>query len=105
MRGKRLPDILVVLPFHLRRLAHVESEIALEVTGPVTQRSVLDALEARYPMLRGTIRDQTTQQRRPFLRFFACQEDLSHEAPDAPLPEAVAAGSEPLLIVGAIAGG
>jgi sulfur-carrier protein len=105
MREKRLPDIRVVLPFHLRRLAHVESEITLEVAAPVTQRSVLDAIEARYPMLRGTIRDQTTQQRRPFLRFFACQEDLSHEAPDAPLPKAVAAGSEPFLIVGAIAGG
>jgi sulfur-carrier protein len=97
--------IRVVLPFHLRRLAHVESEIMLEVVAPATQRSVLDALEASYPMLRGTIRDQTTQQRRPFLRFFACQEDLSHEAPDAPLPEAVAGGSEPFLIVGAIAGG
>jgi sulfur-carrier protein len=97
--------IRVVLPFHLRTLAHAESEITLEVAAPVTQRSVLDALEARYPMLRGTIRDQTTQQRRPFLRFFGCEEDLSHEAPDAPLPEAVAAGTEPFLIVGAIAGG
>jgi sulfur-carrier protein len=105
MKGKRLPDIRVVLPFHLRTLAHVESEITLEVAGPITQRSVLDALEARYPMLRGTIRDQSTQQRRPFLRFFACEEDLSHQSPDMPLPEAVATGSEPFLIVGAIAGG
>jgi len=97
--------IRVVLPAHLRALAHVDSEVQLEVTGPVTQRSVLEALEARYPMLRGTIRDHTTQQRRPWLRFFACQEDLSHEPPDAPLPEAVATGTEPYLVVGAIAGG
>ncbi len=97
--------IRVVLPFHLRILAHVDKEVALEVEGPATQRSVLDALEARYPMLRGTIRDHVTQQRRPFLRFFACEEDLSHEAPDAQLPGAVAAGTEPFLVVGAIAGG
>ena len=97
--------IRVILPFHLRTLAHVGSEVTLEVEGPVTQRSVLDALEARYPMLRGTIRDHDTQQRRPFLRFFACEEDLSHEPPDAPLPEAVASGKEPLIVIGAIAGG
>lgn len=97
--------IRVLLPAHLRMLAHVNGEVNLEVAAPVTQRSVLDALEARYPMLRGTIRDQVTQQRRPFIRFFACQEDLSHESPDAPLPDAVATGAEPLLIVGAMAGG
>jgi hypothetical protein len=97
--------IRVILPQHLRTLAHVGSEVQLEVDGPVTVRSVLDALEARYPMLRGTIRDQVTQQRRPFLRFFACEEDLSHEPPDAPLPEAVASGKEPFIIIGAIAGG
>jgi sulfur-carrier protein len=97
--------IRVVLPAHLRALAHVRDEVELEVVGPATQRSVLDALEARYPMLRGTIREHVTQQRRPFLRFFACEEDLSHELPDAPLPDAVASGAEPLLIIGAIAGG
>jgi molybdopterin synthase sulfur carrier subunit len=97
--------IRVILPQHLRTLAHVGSEVTIEVEGPVTQRSVLDALEARYPMLRGTIRDHGTQQRRPFLRFFACEDDLSHESPDAPLPDAVASGAEPLLIIGAIAGG
>jgi sulfur-carrier protein len=97
--------IRVILPQHLRTLAHAGSEVTLEVEGPITQRSVLDALEARYPMLRGTIRDQVTQERRPFLRFFACEEDLSHESPDAPLPEAVVSGKEPLLIIGAIAGG
>jgi molybdopterin synthase sulfur carrier subunit len=97
--------IRVILPQHLRTLAHVGSEVELEVDGPVTLRSVLDAVEARYPMLRGTIRDQVTQQRRPFLRFFACEEDLSHEPPDAPLPEAVASGKEPFIIIGAIAGG
>ncbi len=97
--------IRVVLPAHLRTLAKVGSEIELEVEGRVTQRSVLDALEARYPMLCGTIRDHVTQQRRPFLRFFACEEDLSHESPDAPLPDAVVSGAEPLLIIGAIAGG
>jgi molybdopterin synthase sulfur carrier subunit len=97
--------IRVVLPTHLRRLAQVDREVRLEVTGPVTQGSVLDALEARYPMLRGTIRDHTTQQRRAFVRFFACQQDLSHESPDAPLPDAVARGAEPFLVVGAIAGG
>jgi hypothetical protein len=97
--------IRVLLPPHLRGLAHVKGEVELEVAGPVTQRSVVDALEARYPMLAGTIRDHVTQQRRPFLRFFACSEDLSHESPDAPLPDAVASGAEPLLILGAIAGG
>ncbi len=97
--------IRVVIPQHLRALAHVNGEIQLEVEGRVTQRSVLDALEARYPMLCGTIRDHVTQQRRPFLRFFACEEDLSHESPDTPLPEAVANGKEPFLIIGAIAGG
>jgi sulfur-carrier protein len=97
--------IRIELPQHLRTLAQVGREVELHVDGPVTQRSVLDALEARYPMLRGTIRDQVTQQRRAFLRFFACQEDLSHEPPDAPLPDAVASGKEPFLIVGAIAGG
>jgi sulfur-carrier protein len=94
-----------MLPQHLRTLAHVGSEVTLEVEGPITQRSVLDALEACYPMLRGTIRDHVTQERRPFLRFFACEEDLSHEPPDAPLPDAVASGAEPLVILGAIAGG
>jgi sulfur-carrier protein len=97
--------IRVILPQHLRTLAHVGSEVTLEVESPVTQRSVLDALEARYPMLRGTIRDQVTLERRPFLRFFACEEDLSHEAPDAPLPDEIVSGKEPLLIIGAIAGG
>jgi hypothetical protein len=97
--------IRVILPAHLRMLAQVPGEVQLEVDGPVTQRSVLDTLEARYPMLRGTIRDHVTQQRRPFVRFFACQEDLSHEPPDAPLPDAVATGAEPFLLVGAIAGG
>jgi molybdopterin converting factor small subunit len=97
--------IRVVLPAHLRTLAHVDGEVILEVEGAPTLHSALDALEARYPVLRGTIRDHVTQRRRPFIRFFACQEDLSHDAPDAPLPEAVAKGSEPFLIVGAIAGG
>jgi molybdopterin synthase sulfur carrier subunit len=97
--------IRVGLPAHLRKLAHVDREVEFEVEGPVTQRSVLDALESRYPMLRGTIRDQVTQQRRPFVRFFACEEDVSHEPPDAPLPDAVATGAEPFLIVGAMAGG
>jgi len=97
--------IRIIIPQHLRTLAHVGSEVELELDGPVTLRSVLDALEACYPMLRGTIRDQVTQQRRPFLRFFACEEDLSHEPPDAPLPEAVASGKEPFIIIGAIAGG
>ena len=97
--------IRVVLPAHLRNLAKASGEVQLEVEGPVTQRSVLDALEGRYPMLRGTIRDQVTGQRRPFVRFFACSEDLSHESPDALLPEAVASGAEPFLLVGAIAGG
>jgi sulfur-carrier protein len=97
--------IRVILPPHLRTLAHAGTEVTLEITGPVTQRSVLDALEARYPMLRGAIRDHVTQQRRPFLRFFACEEDLSHESPDAPLPEPVASGAEPLIVIGAIAGG
>jgi hypothetical protein len=97
--------IRIVLPPHLRTLAHVGSELTLEVQGPITQRSVLDALEAHYPMLCGTIRDHTTQQRRPFLRFFACEQDLSHEPPDAPLPDAIASGAEPLIVLGAIAGG
>jgi hypothetical protein len=97
--------IRVILPAHLRMLAQIPGEVQLEVEGQVTQRSVLDALEARYPMLRGTIRDHVTQQRRPFVRFFACEQDLSHELPDAPLPEAVATGAEPFLLVGAIAGG
>ena len=93
------------LPYHLRNLAKVGAEVTIEVAAPITQRSVLDALEVRYPMLRGTIRDHVTQQRRAFLRFFACEEDLSHESTDALLPEAVASGKEPLLIIGAIAGG
>lgn len=97
--------IRVVLPTNLKVLARVEGEVELEVEGTVTQRSVLDALEARYPMLAGTIREHSTQKRRPFIRFFACEEDLSHESPDAPLPEAVASGREPYLIVGAMAGG
>jgi len=97
--------IRVVLPAHLRTLAHVDGEVKLHVEGQVTQRSVLDALEARYPMLRGTIRDHVTQQRRAFVRFFACGQDLSHEPPDTPLPDAVALGAEPFLVVGAMAGG
>ncbi len=97
--------IRVVLPAHLRNLAQVEDEITLAIAGPVTQRSVLDALEASFPTLRGTIRDYTTQKRRPFIRFFGCSEDLSHDSPDTPLPEKVADGSEPFLVVGAIAGG
>lgn len=97
--------IRVVLPFHLRNLAHAGSEVTLPVEGPVTQRSVLDALEAHYPMLRGAIRDHDTLQRRAFLRFFACEEDLTHESPDTSLPEAVASGKEPFIVIGAIAGG
>jgi molybdopterin synthase sulfur carrier subunit len=97
--------IRIVLPQHLRTLARVDAEVALDVDGPATQRSVLGALESRYPMLSGTIRDHVTQKRRPFLRFFACGEDLSHEPPDAPLPDAVKEGKEPFRIVGAIAGG
>jgi molybdopterin synthase sulfur carrier subunit len=97
--------IRVVLPAHLRKLARVDREVTLEVEGQVTQRAILDALEARYPMLRGTIRDQVTLRRRPFVRFFACEEDLSHESPDTPLPGAVASGAEPFLVVGAMAGG
>lgn len=97
--------IRVILPGHLRTLARVDGEVQLDVQGQATQRSVLDALETAYPMLRGTIRDHVTQQRRPFLRFFASKEDLSHEPPDAPLPEAVASGAEPFIILGAIAGG
>lgn len=97
--------IRVVLPAHLRTLARVDGEVQLDVEIPITQRSVLDALEARYPMLRGTIRDHTTLKRRAFVRFFACEQDLSHESPDAPLPAAVMNGIEPLLIVGAMAGG
>jgi len=97
--------IRVVLPAHLRTLARVDGEVKLDVEGQATQRAVLDALEDRYPMLRGTIRDQVTQQRRAFVRFFACEEDLSHELPDAPLPAAVVTGAEPFLVVGAMAGG
>jgi hypothetical protein len=97
--------IRVVLPQHLRTLAQLRGDVELEVEPPITQRSILDALEARYPMLRGTIRDHDTLQRRPFLRFFACQEDLSHLPPDASLPDAVASGAEPFIIIGAIAGG
>jgi molybdopterin converting factor small subunit len=97
--------IRVILPAHLRALAKVPGEVQLDIEGPATQGSVLSALEARYPMLRGTIRDQVTQQRRPFVRFFGCGQDLSHESPDAPLPDAVASGAEPFLLVGAIAGG
>jgi len=97
--------IRVVIPYHLRNLAKVDGELALEVAGPVTQASILDALEARYPMLRGTIRDHVTHKRRPFIRFFACEEDFSLEPPDTPLPEAVASGKEPFFVIGAIAGG
>jgi hypothetical protein len=97
--------VRVVLPYHLRNLAGIGDEVALEVVAPVTQRAVLDALESRYPMLRGTIRDHATLKRRAFVRFFACEEDLSHEPPDAPLPEAVASGKEPFIVLGAIAGG
>ncbi|HET6178923.1 MAG TPA: MoaD/ThiS family protein [Candidatus Sulfotelmatobacter sp.] len=97
--------IRVVLPPHLRTLARVSGDVELEVEGPVTQRSILDTLEARYPMLRGTIRDHGTRQRRPFLRFFACEQDLTHEPPDAPLPDAVLSGKEPFIVLGAIAGG
>ncbi|HXQ29650.1 MAG TPA: MoaD/ThiS family protein [Gemmatimonadales bacterium] len=97
--------IRVVLPAHLKVLARVSSEVTLDLTGPVTQRAVLDALEARYPMLAGTIRDHDTQRRRPFVRLYACEEDLSHDPPDAPLPARVASGDEPLLVVGAMAGG
>jgi molybdopterin converting factor small subunit len=97
--------IRIVLPAHLRTLARVDGEVKVAVAGPVTLRAALDALEATYPMLRGTIRDQATQQRRAFLRFFACEQDLSHESPDTPLPEAVVTGAEPLLVVGAMAGG
>jgi molybdopterin synthase sulfur carrier subunit len=97
--------IRVILPTHLRSLAHVGSEVTLDVPAPITQRSVLDALEARYPMLRGAIRDHVTLQRRAFLRFFACEEDLTHDPPDTPLPEAVVSGKEPFIVIGAIAGG
>ena len=97
--------VRILLPAHLRTLARVDGEVRLHIEGSVTQRAVLDALEARYPMLRGTIRDHVTKQRRPFVRFFACEQDLSHGSPDAPLPDAVATGAEPLLIVGAMAGG
>jgi sulfur-carrier protein len=103
--GDSLAMIRVTLPTHLRSLAHIDGEVQLEVAGEVTQRSVLNALEARYPVLRGAIREHDTLKRRAFIRFFACEEDLSHESPDAPLPEAVANGKEPLMIVGAIAGG
>jgi hypothetical protein len=97
--------IRVVLPYHLRNLAHVGDEVTLDVPPPITQRNILDALESEYPMLRGTVRDHSTHLRRPFLRFFACGEDISHESPDAPLPPAVVAGSEPFFVMGAIAGG
>ena len=97
--------IRVVLPAHLRTLARVEGEVQLEIEGAATVRSVLDALEARYPMLAGTLRDHVTQKRRPFVRFYACEEDLSHDPPEAPLPDAVVSGTEPFLVVGAIAGG
>ena len=97
--------IRILLPAHLRTLAHVSGEMKLDVKGPITQRSILDALEACYPVLRGTLRDYSTGQRRPFVRFFACEQDLSHGPPDAPLPHAVATGAEPFLVVGAIAGG
>jgi hypothetical protein len=97
--------IRLILPPHLRTLAGVPGDVELDVSGPVTQRSVLDALESRYPMLRGAIRDHVTLQRRPFLRFFACERDLTHESPDAPLPESVASGQEPFIVLGAIAGG
>jgi sulfur-carrier protein len=97
--------IRVVLPQHLRTLARVDGEVTLAVDGPATQRSILDALEARYPMLRGTVRDHTTQRRRPLVRFFACEEDVTHVSPDEPVPQAVASGAEPFLIIGAIAGG
>jgi sulfur-carrier protein len=97
--------IRVTLPAHLRKLAHVDGEVSVAVAGQITQRSILDALEARYPMLRGTIRDHVSGKRRAFVRFFACGEDLSHESPDTPLPEAVATGAQPFMIVGAIAGG
>lgn len=98
-------NVRLELPYHLRTLARIEGQVQLEIAGPVTQRAVLDALEARYPMLRGTIRDYDTQQRRAFLRFFACNQDLSNESPDALLPEAVASGAEPYLVIGALAGG
>ncbi|MCW5797426.1 MAG: MoaD/ThiS family protein [Nitrospira sp.] len=97
--------VRVILPQHLRTLAKVDGEVSLDVHGSVTQQTVLDVLEARYPMLRGTIRDHVTKRRRPFIRFFACEQDVSHDQPDAPLPESVARGEEPLLIVGAMAGG
>ena len=97
--------IRVTLPAHLRKLAHVDGEIQLEIAGQITQRTVLDALEARFPMLRGTIRDHATQKRRAFVRFFACGQDLSHDPPDAMLPAAIASGAEPFMIIGAIAGG
>lgn len=97
--------IRVLLPHHLRRLAKVDAEVRLEVAGRATRTAVLEALETRYPMLRGTIRDHVTQKRRPFLRFFACERDLTHDAPDAPLPDAVVSGAEPFLVIGAIAGG
>lgn len=105
MTAEPTTKIRVILPPHLRTLAQVGREMTIDIAGQVTVRSVLDALEATYPMLMGTIRDHVTQQRRPFLRFFACEEDLSHESPDTPLPEAVVSGKEPLLILGAIAGG
>src|SRR5690349_9283969 len=104
-RGADAAMIRVDLPAHLRTLAHIQGDVEIQVDGRATVRAVLDALELRYPMLRGTIRDQVTQQRRPYVRFFACQEDLSHDSPDTPLPEAVVTGREPFLVIGAIAGG
>ena len=103
--GSMAPVIRIVLPFHLRTLAGVDGEVAVRVYGDVTQSSVLDALEARFPMLRGTIRDHATGRRRPLVRFFVCNEDVSHDPPDEPLPEAVSSGAEPFLVVGAVAGG
>ncbi|MBI2807184.1 MAG: MoaD/ThiS family protein [Planctomycetes bacterium] len=97
--------IRIILPYHLRTLAQVGAEVTLDVPGPVTQRSILDALERQYPMLCGTIRDHVTKERRPLLRFFACEEDISHDSPDVPLPDAIASGTEPFFIIGAIAGG
>ena len=97
--------IRIVLPYHLKTLARVDGEVSLAVDGPVTRRAILDALEARYPVLRGTVRDHVTQRRRPLVRFFACEEDVTHDSPDEPLPHAIATGAEPFLIVGAIAGG
>ena len=105
MEFEKPPMIRVIIPYHLRTLAQAGAEVQLEVQGPVTQRAILDALEARYPVLRGAIRDHGTGQRRPFVRYFACEEDVSHESPDTPLPDAVVSGAEPFLVVGALSGG